>query len=399
MQSARDGSVLLTFNAGSSSIKLGLFALARGIPRRIGGGMVDLRHVPLVLHMVEDGTATEVPLKAAVTVDMRAALDETLGWLSRHFAPDGIAAAGHRVVHGGDIFAGPCEITDGALENIRRLVPLAPLHQPGGLRLIEALRQLLPAVPQSASFDTAFHRTPSDLVRRFALPRALFDQGVKRYGFHGLSYKFIAGELFRTHPDIAAGRVVVAHLGSGASLCALAGGKSRDTTMGFSTLDGIPMATRSGGLDPGVVIHLVKELGWPIEKVEDVLYRQSGLLGVSGIGADTRDLLASAAPEAREALDLFAFRISREIAALANTLGGLDALVFTAGIGEHQPQIRENICKRIEWLGTCIDPAANAANAARIDAKGSKIAVLVIPTDEEQVIAEEACEILGNGRM
>ena len=386
--------VLLTFNAGSSSIKLGLFSVVESKPRRIGGGMVDLRQMPPALHMVESGKTTQIALKAAAADDMRAPIDETLGWLTRHFALDGIAAAGHRVVHGGDRFAGPCVITDETFAAIKALAPLAPMHQPSNLRLIEAMRQLLPRLPQGASFDTAFHRTQSDLVRRFALPRALFDQGVKRYGFHGLSYKFIAGELLRAHPEIAAGRVIVAHLGSGASLCALEGGVSRDTTMSFSVLDGIPMATRCGALDPGVVIHMVKELGWSIQKVEDVLYHQSGLLGISGISADTRNLLANPEPEAREALDIFAFRISREVAALANTLGGIDALVFTGGIGEHQRQVRENVCRRLAWLGIRIDAAANQRNATRIDAPGGAVAVLVIPTDEEQVIADEACAFL-----
>ncbi len=236
--------------------------------------------------------------------------------------------------------------------------------------------------------------TKTDLVRRFALPRALFDAGVKRYGFHGLSFKFIAAELERVAPEVAKGRVVVAHLGSGASLCGLEAGVSRDASMGFSTLDGIPMATRCGALDPGVLIHLVKQRGMGIDAVEDLLYHRSGLLGVSGISADTRDLLASPEPAARDALDLFAFRIAREVAAIANTLGAIDGLVFTAGIGEHQPEIRAAVCERLAWLGAAIAPAANARNATRIDAAGARIAVLVVPTDEEQVIAEEARTVL-----
>ena len=229
-------------------------------------------------------------------------------------------------------------------------------------------------------------------MRRFALPCALFDQGVKRYGFHGLSFKFIAGELKRVAPEIAQGRVVVAHLGSGASLCGLKEGLSRDTSMSFSTLDGIPMATRCGALDPGVLIHLIKERGMTIGDVEDMLYHRSGLLGVSGISADTRELLASSEPAAREALDLFTFRIAREAAATATTLGGIDGLVFTAGIGEHQPAIRDAICRHLAWLGVTLDAEANARNATRIGAPGLKVAVLVVPTNEEEVIAEEACE-------
>ena len=344
------GSVLLTFNPGSSTIKLGLFVIEANGPRRIGRGVIDLRHGPLTLHIAEDPTATDIPLQAAVTDDLHEVIEETLGWLGSHFSINALAAVGHRVVHGGDRFAGPEAVTDENLAAMEALVPLAPLHQPQSMRLIRAIRRLRPGLPQIASFDTAFHRTQSDLVRRFALPRALFEEGVKRYGFHGLSYKFIAAQLARVAPEIARGRIVAAHLGSGASLCGLAAGVSRDTSMGFSTLDGVPMATRCGALDPGVLIHLLKERRLSIGALEDMLYHRSGLLGVSGISADSRDLIESAAPEAHEALDLFAFRIARETAALANTLGGIDGIVFTAGIGEHQPQIRESVCRQLAWL-------------------------------------------------
>jgi acetate kinase len=390
------GSVLLTFNPGSSTIKLGLFVIKRGAPHRLGTGSIDLRHVPLSLHIVEGSAITDIPMKAAVTDDLHEVIDETLGWLASHFSLSELAAVGHRVVHGGDRFSGPTLITEETLAAIEALVPLAPMHQPQSVRLIKAVSHLRPGLRQIASFDTAFHRTQTDLVRRFALPRALFDQGIKRYGFHGLSYKFIAGQIARVAPNIARGRVVAAHLGSGASLCALEDGVSRDTTLGFSTIDGVPMATRCGALDPGVVIHLVKQLNWSIEQVEDVLYHHSGLLGVSGISADSRDLLKSAAPEAREALDLFAFRISREIAALANTLGGLDGIVFTAGVGEHQPEVRAAVCHYLGWLGVAIADRANQGNAPRIDA-GGKVAVFVLATDEEQIIAEEAWSVLNAG--
>ena len=386
--------ILLTFNQGSSTIKLGIFALHADGPVRLGHGEIDLSRAPLALRLVEDGKATEIALSAKPDGELHAIIDEMLGWLTRHFGLNDIAGAGHRVVHGGDRFAGPTLITEETLAAIEALVPLDPLHQPQSVRLIRAVAQLRPQMQQTASFDTAFHRSQSDVVRRFALPRALFDEGIKHFGFHGLSYQFVAAELARLHPDIARGRVVVAHLGSGASLCALEGGVSRDTTMSFSTLDGVPMATRCGTLDPGVVIHLVKQRGWSIERVEDVLYHQSGLLGVSGISGDTRELCASDDPRAKEALDLFAFRVSREVAALANTLRGLDAIVFTAGIGEHQPEVREAICSRLAWLGVAIDAAANAANGPRIDAASSKVAVLVMATDEEQVIANEAHSLL-----
>ena len=385
---------LLTLNPGSSSIKFGLFRAEPDGAQAIGRGMIDMRRDPLTLRVTEGKRTADVALKAAVTDDLHAVIDETLDWIERHFAVAGLAAAGHRVVHGGDRFEGPAAITNETLAAIEALVPLAPLHQPQSLRLIRAVQHLRPTLLQVASFDTAFHRSQSDMVRRFALPRALFDEGVKHYGFHGLSFKFIAAQLRRSQPEVAAGRVVVAHLGSGASLCGLDAGVSRDTSMSFSTLDGIPMATRPGALDPGVVIHLVKVRGMTIEAVEDLLYHGSGLLGVSGISADIRNLLASPAPEAREALDLFGFRIAREIAATACALGGLDGIVFTAGIGEHQPAVRAAICARLAWLGVSISPPANARNATRIEAPDGKVAVLVVPTDEETVIAEEACAVL-----
>ena len=388
------GHTLLTFNPGSSSIKLGLFAQAGKAVKSFGRGLIDLRHEPLTLHLTEGEQTADIPLKAAVAEDLRDVIEESLGWITKHFATATLSGVGHRVVHGGDRFAGPARIDDGTLAAIEALVPLAPLHQPQSVRLIRAIRHLRPELPQVASFDTAFHRSQSDLVRRFALPRALFHEGVKRYGFHGLSYKFIAGQLVKVAPDIAMERVVIAHLGSGASLCGLEAGLSRDTSMSFSTLDGIPMATRCGALDPGVLIYLLKTRGMTIEAVEDMLYHQAGLLGVSGISADTRDLVVSQDPAARDALDLFAFRIAREVTATANTLGGFHGLVFTGGIGEHQPEIRAAICARLGWLGVAIDPDANAHHATRIDAAESTVAVLVIPTDEEQVIAEEALSIL-----
>jgi acetate kinase len=389
-----NGDILLTFNPGSSTIKLGLFAIEANRPRRLGSGMIDLRQRPLTLHVIEGPATTDIPLHAAVTDDLREVIDETINWLKGHLSVNALAGVGHRVVHGGDRFAGPEAVSDDMLEAVETLVPLAPLHQPQSIRLIRAIRHLRPALPQTASFDTAFHRSQSQLVRRFALPRALFDQGVKRYGFHGLSYKFIAAQLQRIAPDIARGRVVAAHLGSGASLCGMEAGISRDTSMGFSTLDGIPTATRCGALDPGILIHLVKQRGLSIDAIEDMLYHRSGLLGVSGISGDSRDLITSDAPEAREALDLFTLRIAREIAALATSLGGLDGIVFTGGVGEHQPEIRSGVCRHLAWLGVTVDGAANSKNATRIDASGNKIPVVVVPTDEEQVIADEAWSIL-----
>jgi acetate kinase len=386
--------LLLTFNPGSSTVKFGLFSVTDGEAKRVGQGKIDLRHEPLQLELVNGGKAVTVALKAPVTEDLHDVLDETLNWFATHFSLNDFVSVGHRVVHGGDRFAGPVAIDDRTLAAIDELVPLAPLHQPQSVRLIRAIRHLRPHLLQAASFDTAFHRGQADVVRRFAIPRQYFDDGIKRYGFHGLSYKFIASQLAHLFPKLAAGKVVVAHLGSGASLCALEAGTSRDTSMGFSTLDGIPMATRCGTLDAGVVLHLLEQRGCSASEVEQILYHQSGLLGVSGISADSRELLASPQPQAREALELFAFRIAGEVARLATTLGGLDALVFTAGIGEHQPEVRAAVCERLAWLGVELDAQSNAGNARVIATAASLVTVLVLPTDEERVIAQETISVL-----
>lgn len=387
--------LLLTLNAGSSTVKIGLFEIAPDGPRRAARGVIDFRRDPARLRMQEGPGLFEVDLAPEASKDMQAALVETFGHLAGHFDPSRIAAIGHRVVHGGDAFAGPVRIDDAALAAMEALTALAPLHQPQSLRLVRAIRGLRPGLAQFASFDTAFHRTNPELVRRFAIPRALHAEGVKRYGFHGLSYKFVSGELARRAPEAARGRVVIAHLGSGASLCGLRDGASQDSSMGFSTLDGIPMATRCGALDPGVLLHLLGTAGRSLGEVEDILYHQSGLLGVSGLSADSRELLESGRPEAREAIDLFTFRTAGEAARLAATLGGLDALVFTAGIGENQPAMRRGICGRLAWLGLELDAAANDRNAGIVSTPSSRVAVFVIPTDEEQVIADEALSLLG----
>ncbi len=386
--------LLATFNAGSSTVKIGLFALENGHARRIGKGKIDFRKTPLSFELLEGPDHFDVQLTAEPGEQLDEVLAEAFDRLSWHYDIKQVAAVGHRVVHGGDTFAGPVAIDDGVLSQIEALVPLAPLHQPQAIRLIRAISRLRPELRQSASFDTAFHRTNTDVVRRFALPRELFDKGIKRYGFHGLSYKFIAGELARRGLDCARGKVAAAHLGSGASLCALDAGESRDSSMGFSTLDGIPMATRCGALDAGVVLHLQQQMGLSVGDVEDTLYHRSGLLGLSGLSADSRELIASKRPEAEEALKVFAFRIAGEIARLAATLGGLDAIVFTAGIGEHQPEIRAMVCNRLGWLGVTLDHAANARNAPAINDATSRVGVFVIPTDEEQVIADEALQVL-----
>lgn len=388
------GRLLITFNAGSSTVKIGLFAVEGWHHEPIGKGVIDFRTTPLSFRLLEGEQHVDVELKAQPGEELDEVLGEAFTHLAGVYRLDDLAGIGHRVVHGGDVFSGPVLIDDRSLPQMEALVALAPLHQPQALRLIRAIRRLRPDLRQTASFDTSFHRTNDDLVRRFALPRELHERGVKRYGFHGLSYAFIASELARNWPQLAGGKIVAAHLGSGASLCAMQGGQSVDTSMGFSTLDGVPMATRCGALDAGVLLHLLSQERMPVADLEDMLYHRSGLLGVSGISPDSRDLLASEALEAKEALDVFTLRIAGEAARLVATIGGLDAMVFTAGVGEHQPAIRADICSRLMWLGIDLDPAANATNHAIITSAASRIPVIIIPTDEEQVIAAEALRVL-----
>lgn len=386
---------ILTFNAGSSTVKLGIHAITGDRSRPLARAVIDFRDDPLEVRLTQDGQRLTHPLSGANIGDMTAILATALDWLGTHVDLSALAVIGHRVVHGGDLFARPAIIDDTTLAQMESLSRLAPLHQPQSLRLIRAARALYPNVTQTASFDTAFHATHDPLARRLAIPRALHDQGIHRYGFHGLSYRHIADTLRAT--DLPANaRVIAAHLGSGASLCAMQGGISRDSSMGFSTLDGIPMATRCGALDPGVVLHLLGPMGWTLPQVERMLYHESGLLGVSGIDADSRELLDSDRPEAAEAIGLFCLRIAGEVARLAATMGGIDALVFTAGIGEHQPPVRAMVAQRLAWLGLVLDDAANATNAPCISSSDSRIAALVIPADEERVIADEALGLLGN---
>jgi acetate kinase len=385
--------ILLTFNAGSSSVKIGLFEIAGAVAHMIGKAVIDLRAKPLVFEVSQGPKPFQAEMKSAVTDDLHEVIDEAFAILADHFDMDAVVAAGHRVVHGGDRFLKAVPLDDDAITAMDALTPLAPLHQPEALRFIRAIRHLKPDLAQAASFDTAFHATQDDLVRRFAIPRALHDEGIKRYGFHGLSYKFVSAELARLAGN-AVGRTIIAHLGSGASLCALQDGVSRDCSMGFSTLDGIPMATRPGWLDAGVVLHLIGQKKLPYAEVEDMLYHKSGLLGVSGTSADTRVLLADEGPEAAEAIALFVLRIAGEIGRMCATLGGIDTLVFTAGIGEHQPEIRAKIIQRLAWLGADMDPAANADNAVVISRDGSRVVTYVIATNEEQVIADETLAII-----
>ena len=386
--------LVLSLNAGSSTIKLALHDVTSR--RAVARGLVDLQAVPLRCTLRTDAAHETLPLQAPVTDSLQEVIDVLLEQLESHDALGGVVAVGHRVVHGGRHFDRAVRVDDGTLDRIEALTPLAPLHQGHAVRLMRAVRTLRPALPQTASFDTAFHATQDPLLRRFALPRALHDEGLMRYGFHGLSYAWIARELARRAPGIAAGRVVALHLGSGASLCAMRAGRSIDASMGFSTLDGVPMATRCGALDPGALLYLLQERGMTVAQVEDLLYHRSGLLGVSGRSADVRTLEqdAGTCPSAAEALALFCARCAGEVGRLAVSLEGLDAMVFTAGIGEHDAAVRAAIAGRLGWLGVAIDAQANGRHAERIDAPGSGVAVFVLPTDEESIIAGETLDLL-----
>jgi acetate kinase len=391
---------ILVVNAGSSSIKFSVFpgddqptrqriiceGQYEGIGHRVHFSAKDSAGASLGDEHLPDGTTHEQ------------ALATLLGWLEGHFPNHRLTAAGHRVVHGGSLYVAPVLIDAAVLTELRHLVPLAPLHQPHNLAAIDALAKLHPALPQIACFDTAFHHTQPEVVTSFALPRRLTAEGIRRYGFHGLSYEYIASVL----PDIlgpaaAAGRIVVAHLGGGASLCAMKNLRSEATTMGFTALDGLPMSRRCGNLDPGVVLYLMQDKGMTAAEVSDLLYNESGLLGVSGVSDDMRDLLASDIPSAREAVALFVYRIGRELGSMAAALGGIDALVFTAGIGEHAPEVRRRVCENAAWLGVDLDQSANLAGGARITGMGSRTSAWVIPTDEDLMIARHAWALLDRG--
>jgi acetate kinase len=306
-----------------------------------------------------------------------------------------LAGVGHRVVHGGVKYARPVRITEQILADLHELIPLAPLHQPHNLQPIGAILERMPEVPQVACFDTAFHRSNSPLTQMFALPKALTEAGVRRYGFHGISYEYISSVLPQCDPRAASGRTAVLHLGNGSSICAMAGGKSVASTMGFTAMEGLPMGTRCGSLDPGVILFLLDQRKMDIRAVEKMLYNESGLLGVSGVSSDVRTLLESKDPGAKLALDLYVYRIGRELGSLAAALGGLDALVFTAGVGENAVVIRERVCRDAAWLGVELDAAANANGAPCITSRGSRVTAWVIPTNEELMIARHTLCVLG----
>ena len=396
---------IIVLNAGSSSIKFAAFACDAStfaLSERLLHGEID--GVGAAARLVA-WNADGAPLAAGDIVDTtdaspdeERALKRLFEWLEGQLAGRTVLAVGHRVLHGGERFVGPVRIDAQVLARLDALTPLAPLHQPHNLAPIRVVEKLLPGLPQVASFDTAFHATMPWVSQAYALPRRIRDAGVRRYGFHGLSYEYIASVLPAHLGDRADARVVVAHLGNGASLCAMRERRSVATTMGFTALDGLVMGTRCGNLDPGVVMYLQTTLGLGVAEVEHLLYQESGLLGVSGISADMRTLEASDDPRAAAAIDLFVERISRELGSFAAALGGLDALVFTAGIGEHSAAVRARVCAAAAWLGVEIDDKVNRANAGRIDSAGSRVAVHVIPTDEELMLARHACEQLAKAR-
>lgn len=384
--------LLLVLNAGSSSLKFGLYRAGETEPVRLARGQFrDLDGEARFVVRLEGQAAEESPSPARTPEQALAAL---LTWLEEHYPELPLAAAGHRVVHGGPRFSGPRLIDTDVLSALHALVPLAPLHMPHNLAGIEALRRLRPDLPQVACFDTAFHHSLPLREQYYALPREWHARGVRRYGFHGLSYEYIAERLPSLLGTAAEGRVIVAHLGHGASLCALHERRSQATTMGFTPLDGVPMATRPGQLDPGVVTYLIREVGLTVSEVDDLLNHRSGLLGLSGISGDMRELLRDPRPEAAEAIDYFVHHVHRAIASLAAVLGGLDALVFTGGIGENAPLIRERIVRAAHWLGLQLDAEANSGNQPRISLPESPVSVWVIPTDEEQRIARHTRTLL-----
>ena len=388
---------IAVLNAGSSSIKFALYD-AGAAQDLLFRGQIEQIGVSPRMHVSDadgervierDWPVDALDHRAATRVILDTARELLEGWP--------VLGVGHRVVHGGTKYAAPIRTDPEVLASLAALAPLAPLHQPHNLGPIQTIAELAPQIPQVACFDTAFHRTQPPLAQMFALPRKFTEAGVRRYGFHGLSYEYVAGRLRECAPELAAGRVIVAHLGNGASLCALRGGRSVATTMGFTAVDGLAMGTRCGAIDPGVLIYLMDHYGMDARAIEALIYRQSGLLGVSGISSDMRTLRASTDPAAAEAVALFVYRIVREIGSLAAALGGVDGLVFTGGIGEHDALGRSEIAAGCRWLGLELDEASNANGAGRISSDSSSVSAWVIPTDEELMIARHTASVLGRG--
>jgi len=387
--------VILVLNAGSSSLKFQIFALEpAGLERQIKGQIDGIGVHPRFRATDAAGTALiDERLDVEAIRDLPAATRALKVWL-QGLSGYCLRAVGHRVVHGGPVYAAPVRIDEAVLEQLRSFEALAPLHQPSNLASIRLVRELAPDLPQVACFDTAFHRNHPVVADCYAIPAALHEEGVRRYGFHGLSYDYVSQRLGQVAPDVVKGRVIVAHLGSGASMCALKAGQSVDSTMGFTALDGLPMGTRPGQLDPGVVLYLIDQKGMTTTAVSNLLYKDSGMKGLSGVSNDMRDLLASDDPRAAFAIDYFVQRCAISIGGLAAAMDGLDALVFTAGIGENAPEIRARISARLAWLGAILDPEANAASATVISADGSAVRLMVVPTDEELIIAQQTLALL-----
>lgn len=388
--------VILVLNAGSSSLKFQIFDITPAGPERLYKGQIDGIGVHPRFRVADrDGAALlDQSYPAAEVQDLAAATGRLRQWLVEHAEGMTLRAIGHRVVHGGPEYDRAVRIDADVLKRLERFEDLAPLHQPNNLAPIRMVMAAAPDMAQVACFDTAFHRGHAPVADCYAIPAALYDEGVRRYGFHGLSYEYIANRLQTVAPDLGAGRIIVAHLGSGASMCAIRGGRSVESTMGFTALDGLPMGTRPGQLDPGVVLYLIDQKGMSAAEVSDLLYKQSGLKGLSGVSNDMRDLLASTDPRAAFAVDHFVHRCAISIGGLTAALGGLDALVFTAGIGENAPQVRARIAERLGWLGAELDAAANERNEMVISAPGSKLRLMVIPTDEELMIARQTLALL-----
>jgi acetate kinase len=388
------GDAIVVLNAGSSSIKFCTFLCSGGLlERELRGQVSGIGTAPRL--GAERGAGVVADRKLADANASHAdALEVLLDFLRAELHGETIIGVGHRVVHGGLEFMAPTCVDADTLERLRRYVPLAPLHQPHNLAPIRAIAAAAPDLAQVACFDTAFHRSQPALAQAFALPASITERGVRRYGFHGLSYEYVAHALPKVDARAARGRVVVAHLGNGASMCAMQAGRSVASTMGFTAVDGLVMGTRSGALDPGVILYLIDELRMDARAIERLLYRESGLLGVSGVSSDMRTLLASDAPGAKLAVDLFCYRAGRELGSLAAALGGLDALVFTGGIGENAAGVRARIVDGGTWLGLELDPAANARNAQRITTPDSDVPAYVVPTDEELTIARHTLALV-----
>ena len=387
---------LLVLNAGSSSIKFSLFLEKGGeLALRFSGLLEGLYTAPRFTAKDAAGASLgEKKWGEGTRLGHDGAIAHLIEFLGAQRGEDRLAAVGHRVVHGGMEYSAPVKLDAGVVAKLEKFVPLAPLHQPHNLAPIRLVAERLPQVPQVACFDTAFHRAQPELAQAFALPASITERGVRRYGFHGLSYEYIASAFPKLDAVAAAGRVVVAHLGNGASLCAMKAGKSVASTMGFTAVDGLPMGTRCGAIDPGVILYLMDEMKMDARAIEKLIYQQSGLLGVSGVSSDMRALLESREPRAQLAVELFVYRIGREIGSLAAALGGLDALVFTAGIGERAAAIRERVCREAAWLGLQLDEAANSKGGPRISAPASRVAAWVVPTNEELMIARHTQRLL-----